>query len=145
MKKALEQICNRLMEKGVSKQDLKDYSELAGYGGIPGTFGYKVGRVINGVIVLGLGALGAYIGHKINSPSFGPEIIGGLAGLCVGLNGLVCENGDNIPLITSLVKNHPNKLREVYQENGYPDEEINEIFSFDFVQELQDITYGNEG
>lgn len=147
IEKALERTCNKLVERGVSKNDLENYSEDAGYGGIPGTFGYKVGGFVRGVPTLILGAIGVYIGHKIHSPSIFPkfpEIMGGLVGLYLGLNTLVCENGDSIPLITSLIKNHPDKLRKIYQEDGFSNEEIDKIFSYDRVQALQDITYGVE-
>ncbi len=142
--KALRKICFDLIDKGVSKNKINDYCEYAGDLGFPGSIGHRYGQIVKGGIVLGFGALGAYLGSKIDSPSFVPEVVGGLAGLCFGLYGLIAtEAGEmNKPLIQSLIDNHPKELREVYLENGFSEKEIKEVFGRDRYKEQFEFFYG---
>jgi len=142
--KSLRKICYDLMDKGISKNKINDYCEYAGLLGIPGSIGHRYGQVVKGGIVLGFGALGSYLGSKIDSPSFAPEVLGGLLGLCFGLYGSVAAEAGEMhkPLIQSLIDNHPKELREVYLENGFSEEEIKDIFGIDRYKEQFEFFYG---
>ena len=135
----LSQICNGLINKGVSREKLEEYSEIAGYSGIPGSFSYRCGQIMKGALVFGFGAFGTYLGSKINDPSLASESVCGLFGLAFGLYGSVHAEDEDILLMDSLVKNHPNELRQAFTEQGFPQTKIDEIFKRNFYQEKMDI------
>lgn len=140
--KALERICNKLIEKGVPKRELDNLSEDAGYAGIPGGFGHRASQLFGGLVFLGFGVLGVYLGNKINGPNLLPKIIGGFLGFTAYLGaGALAEDGENTPLITSLIKKYPGKLREAYSELGFSLNEINEIFDYDRIASREEIFY----
>ena len=141
--KSLRKICFDLMDKGVPKNKISDYCEHAGHLGLPGSLGHRYCQVVKTGIVLGVSVLGAFLGSKIDSSSFAPEVFGGLIGLTFGLYGFIAEEAEEMhtPLIQSLINNHPKELRDVYLANGFSEEEIKEVFGRNRYQEKFEILF----
>ena len=138
--RALRKICFDLMDKGISKRKIDSYCEFAGFTGIPGSLGHRYIQAVKVVGVLGFGVLGSYLGSKIDNPGPVLEVVGGLVGLCFGLHGLAATEAEEMhkPLIQSLIDNHPGELKEVYLENGFSRNEIEEIFSRERYQQFDE-------